>query len=96
MSDVRVLNILGRDYPIRVTAGEEDTLARAAQLLQKQVQESQQRFPQANSQELLVIAALNLCMPAIQQDQHLDVAQGRLNETLQRIRKQLGVETDAL
>lgn len=96
MSDVRVLKILGRDYPIRVTTGEEETLARAEHLLQAQVQESLQRFPKANAQELLVIAALNLCIPAIQQDQRLDVAQGRLSETVQRIREQLGVAADSL
>ena len=96
MSDVRVLNILGRDYSIRVAAEEQETLTRAAQLLRAKVQESQQRFPHARSEELLVMTALNLCVPVIQQDQRLDAAEGRLNDTLQRIRQQLGIAADPL
>ena len=89
MSDVRVLNILGRNYSIRVTDGEEDTLARAAKLLQERVNESQLRFSQASSQEVLVMAALNLCVPLIQQEQRLEAVEVRLGDTLTRIRQQL-------
>ena len=90
MSDVRVLNILGRNYSIRVPDGEEETLARAAKLLQERVKESQRRFAQASSQEVLVMAALiNLCVPLIQQEQRLEAAEVRLGDTLTRIRQQL-------
>jgi cell division protein ZapA (FtsZ GTPase activity inhibitor) len=96
MSDVRVLNILGRDYSIRTTAAEQETLARASQLLHAQLKESQQRFPRATAEELLVLTALNLCVPVIQQDERLDVAERRLSETVLRIGKQLGSASDLL
>ena len=89
MSDIRVLNILGRNYSIRVTDGEEETLARAAKLLQERVKESQYRYPHASFEELLVLTALNLCAPMILQDQHLEAAEVRLGDTLTRIRQQL-------
>lgn len=89
MSDVRVLNILGRNYSIRVPNGEEQTLARAAKLLQERVKESQLRFAQASSQEVLVMAALNLCVPLIQQEQRLEAAEVRLGDALARIRRRL-------
>jgi len=96
MRDVRVLNILGRDYSIRVPAAEQETLTQATQLLRAHIQESQHRFPRAGFDELLVITALNLCVPMIQQDQRLDVAEGRLSDILLRIRQQLGVAADSL
>lgn len=96
MSDVRVLKILGRDYSIRVPPAEQETMTRSAQLLHAQIQENQQRFPRASFEELLVITALNLCVPVIQQDQRLDAAEGRLSDALLRIREQLGTEADSL
>lgn len=96
MSDVRVLNILGRDYSIRVPAEEAETLTRASQLLHAQIRESQQRFPCASSEELLVMTALNLCVPVIKQDHHLEAAEARLSDTLLRIRQQLGNAADPL
>lgn len=96
MSDVRVLNILGRDYSIRVPAAEQETLTQATQLLHAQIQESQQRFPRASFEELLVITALNLCVPVIQQDRRIEAAEGRLSDTLQRIREHLGNAADPL
>lgn len=90
MSDVRVLNIFGRDYSIRTTAAEQETLARASQLLQVQLQESRERFPRATAEELLVLTALNLCVPVIQQDDRLSGAEQRLIETVKRITQQLG------
>ncbi len=96
MSDVRVLNILGRDYSIRVPAAEQDTMTRSAQLLHTHIQENQQRFPRASFEELLVITALNLCVPVIQQDKRLEVAEGRLSDALLRIRQQLSASADSL
>ncbi len=96
MSDVRELNILGRNYSIRVPAAERETLTQATQLLHAQIQESQHRFPRASFEELLVITALNLCVPMIQQDQRLDIAEGRLSDILLRIRKQLDVAAYSL
>ncbi len=88
MSDVRVLNILGRGYSIRAVAEEQDTLVRAEQLLQARIRENQQRFPQADTQELLVMAALSLCAPLIQQEQQQAQTQARLETLLSSIHAQ--------
>ena len=58
---VQVLSILGRDYSIRVPAGEERALADAAALLQAEVDANKRKFPYVTSNELLVLSALNLC-----------------------------------
>lgn len=57
---VQVLSILGRDYSIRVPAGEEG-LADAAALLQAEVDANKRKFPYVTSNELVVLSALNLC-----------------------------------
>ncbi len=58
---VQVLSILGRDYSIRVPAGEERALADAAALLQAEVDANKRKFPYVTSNELVVLSALNLC-----------------------------------
>lgn len=86
---VRVLKILGRDYPIRATADEERALQEAADLLQERLAESRQRFPNASKDELLVLTALNLCVPLLQQGQQLREAEQRLAACIERIACQL-------
>lgn len=56
---VQVLSILGRDYSIRVPAGEERALADAAALLQAEVDANKRKFPYVTSNELVVLSALN-------------------------------------
>ena len=58
---VQVLSILGRDYSIRVPAGEERALADSAALLQAEVDANKRKFPYVTSNELVVLSALNLC-----------------------------------
>lgn len=88
-SGVRVLNILGRDYSIKVSTSEEETLQQAASLLRERLDESQQRFPGAGGHELLVLTALNLCVPLLKQGEQLREAEQRLVATAQRIARQL-------
>lgn len=57
---VQVLSILGRDYSIRVPAGEERALADAAALLQAEVDANKRKL-YVTSNELVVLSALNLC-----------------------------------
>jgi len=54
---VQVLSILGRDYSIRVPAGEERALADAAALLQAEVDANKRKFPYVTSNELVVLSA---------------------------------------
>jgi cell division protein ZapA (FtsZ GTPase activity inhibitor) len=86
---VRVLKILGRDYSIRASASEEAVLQQAAALLQQRVNENQLRFPAAGSQELLVLTALNLCVPLLEQDAQLRAVQERLAASVALIARQL-------
>lgn len=91
MSDngVHVLTILGREYTIKASASEEDRLQQAAALLQARLDESHQRFPGAGSHELLVLTALNLCVPLLRQDEQLEAVQSRLAACAERIGEQL-------
>ncbi|SFQ13742.1 Cell division protein ZapA [Geopseudomonas sagittaria] len=88
---VRVLKILGRDYSVRASASEEAVLQQAAALLQQRVNENQQRFPAAGSQELLVLTALNLCVPLLEQGEQLRAVQERLAASVELISRQLRV-----
>ncbi|ACO78037.1 hypothetical protein AvCA_18240 [Azotobacter vinelandii CA] len=86
---VRVLKILGRDYPIKASASEERVLQEAADLLQQRLSESRQRFPAASKDELLVLTALNLCVPMLQQERQMREAEQRLAACIEQISRQL-------
>lgn len=86
---VRVLNILGIDYPVRAPAGEEAALEQAVAKLQEQLDQNQRRFPRAGSNELLVLTALNLCVPLLEHEQQLREVEQRLGALSERIRGQL-------
>lgn len=86
---VRALKILGRDFSIKASPGEEMVLEQAIALLQERVDENQQRFPLAGSHELLVLAALNLCVPLLEQREQLRQTEARLAATAERIARQL-------
>ena len=89
---VRFLNILGRDYSIKASASEEAVLQEAATLLNERLEENQQRYPGAGIHELLVLTALNLCVPLIRQDEQLRQVQERLAASVERIARQVQVE----
>lgn len=86
---VRALKILGRDYSVRASVGEGNVLEQAIALLQERLDENQQRFPLAGSHELLVLSALNLCVPLLEQREQLRQVQERLAATAERISRQL-------
>ncbi|HYQ37930.1 MAG TPA: cell division protein ZapA [Pseudomonas sp.] len=89
---VRFLNILGRDYSIKASASEEAVLQQAATLLNERLEENQQRYPGAGIHELLVLTALNLCVPLLRQDEQLRQVQERLAASVERIARQVQVE----
>lgn len=84
-SGVHVLDIFGQQYSIRATAAEEVALRSAAALLQQHLAESEQRYPNARSNELLVFTALNLCVPLAQQQDKDQQLQARLEALIQRL-----------
>lgn len=88
-SGVQVLNIFGQDYSIRASLEEQVALERAATLLQEQLKISEQRYPNARTHELLVLTALNLCVPLSQAQDQLAMTQERLNALLERLDVQL-------
>lgn len=90
-SGVHVLTVLGRDYSIKVAPSEEAALQQAAAMLQERLEESQQRFPKAGNDELLVLTALNLCAPLLRQGEQLRDVEQRLAATAVRIARQLQV-----
>lgn len=85
VSIVRVLSILGREYGIRTTAEGDQALQQAAALLETRLEEHRQRFPRAGSHELLVLTALNLCVPLLEQEQRLQTAEQRLQACIARL-----------
>ncbi len=86
---IQVLNILGREYLIRAGEGQAALLSDAAALLQEHLAESRRQFPDASADKLLVLTALNLCAPLLQQGEELRAAEQRLNSSLERITSQL-------
>lgn len=86
---VRVLKILGRDYSIKASASEDRVLQEAAALLQERLAENRQRFPSASKDDLLVLTALNLCVPLLQQGQQLREVEERLAASVEQITRQL-------
>ena len=83
---IQVLNILGREYSIRAGEGQAALLSDAAALLQEHLATSRRQFPDASADKLLVLTALNLCAPLLEQ---LRAAEQRLNSSLERITSQL-------
>ncbi|EXF45098.1 Cell division protein ZapA [Pseudomonas sp. BAY1663] len=88
-ADVRVLKILGRDYSFRATDSQDALLQDAAALLQEHLAQSQRQFPSATSDKLLVLTALNLCVPLLQHGEQLQDVQRRLAASVERISRQL-------
>lgn len=74
---VRVLHLFGRDYAIKTPAGEEPLLHEAMTLLEDEIAANSSRYPNARSQELLLLSALNLCARQLVQRQPGD-AESRL------------------
>ncbi|MGE4405991.1 cell division protein ZapA [Pseudomonas sp.] len=88
-AEVRVLKILGRDYSFRATHSQDALLQDAAALLQEHLAQSQRQFPSATSDKLLVLTALNLCVPLLQHGEQLQDVQRRLAASVERISRQL-------
>ncbi len=86
---VRILKILGRDYSIKAAADEGDVLQDAAALLQERLAENRQRFPSASKDDLLVLTALNLCVPLLKQTRQLREVEERLAASVEQITRQL-------
>lgn len=87
-ASVRILNILGREYRIRTADSEYPLLLQASERLQQQLAEHQRLHPAAASHELLVLTALNLCLPLLEQEGLLRTTQERLEACVQRIQQQ--------
>lgn len=90
-SPVNVVSILGNDYSLKAPAGQEETLAQAARMLNTALAEIKRQFPTLIGDKLLVLAALNLCSRQIeQQREHQQVlaqTQAKVDATVEAIVK---------
>ncbi|MBD3737836.1 MAG: cell division protein ZapA [Pseudomonas balearica] len=91
---VQVLKVFGREYSFRAPPSQETLLQDAAALLQQHLAESQRQFPNATGDKLLVLTALNLCVPLLKQDEQLQSVEQRIAASLARINRQLDATGD--
>jgi Uncharacterized protein conserved in bacteria len=91
---VQVLKVFGREYSFRAPPSQEALLQDAAALLQQHLAESQRQFPNATGDKLLVLTALNLCVPLLKQDEQLQSVEQRIAASLARINRQLDATHD--
>ncbi|KIL05206.1 cell division protein ZapA [Stutzerimonas balearica] len=91
---VQVLKVFGREYSFRAPPSQEALLQDAAALLQQHLAESQRQFPNATGDKLLVLTALNLCVPLLKQDEQLQRVEQRIAASLARINRQLDATGD--
>ncbi|WIX01494.1 cell division protein ZapA [Pseudomonas sp. AR5] len=91
---VQVLKVFGREYSFRAPPSQEALLRDAAALLQQHLAESQRQFPNATGDKLLVLTALNLCVPLLKQDEQLQSVEQRIAASLARINRQLDATRD--
>ncbi|MGN2621586.1 cell division protein ZapA [Stutzerimonas balearica] len=91
---VQVLKVFGREYSFRAPPSQEALLQDAAALLQQHLAESQRQFPNATGDKLLVLTALNLCVPLLKQDEQLKSVEQRIAASLARINRQLDATGD--
>ena len=91
---VQVLKVFGREYSFRAPPSQEALLQDAAALQQQHLAESQRQFPNATGDKLLVLTALNLCVPLLKQDEQLQSVEQRIAASLARINRQLDATRD--
>lgn len=89
-----MLKVFGREYSFRAPPSQEALLQDAAALLQQHLAESQRQFPNATGDKLLVLTALNLCVPLLKQDEQLQRVEQRIAASLARINRQLDATGD--
>ena len=86
---VQVLKVFGREYSFRATPSQDTLLQEAAAMLQQRLADSQRQFPNATGDKLLVLTALNLCVPLLQQQEQMQDGEQRIAASVARISQQL-------
>ncbi|MBK3867089.1 cell division protein ZapA [Pseudomonas stutzeri] len=86
---VQVLKVFGREYSFRAPPSQDALLQEAAALLQRHLADSQRQFPSATGDKLLVLTALNLCVPLLRQNEQLHDVERRIAASVERISQQL-------
>ncbi|MBA1201632.1 cell division protein ZapA [Pseudomonas capeferrum] len=86
---INVVSILGSDYSIKAPEGQEQTLAKAVQMLNASLADTKRLYPTLIGDKLLVLAALNLCSRQVElQDEH--------QQTLERYEAKVTATVDAI
>lgn len=89
---VQVLRVFGREYSFRAPPSQDALLQEAAALLQQHLADSQRQFPHATGDKLLVLTALNLCVPLLQQNEQMQDVEQRIAASVARISQQLAAQ----
>lgn len=79
---VTVLSILGNQYSVKAPDGEDQTLMKAAAMLNASLADTKRKYPSLIGDRLLVLAALNLCSQQIELKQQHKVELGRYQEQI--------------
>ena len=61
-------------------------------MLQQHLADSQRQFPNATGDKLLVLTALNLCVPLLQQNEQMQHVEQRIAASVARINQQLAAQ----
>ncbi|MFW9606476.1 MAG: cell division protein ZapA [Pseudomonas sp.] len=80
---VHTFTILGREYSFYAPPNEELILKQAANLLHDKIEENKRLFPNACHQELLIVTALNCCVPILQHTQQEAVLEKKLSSFIE-------------
>ncbi|AHY43534.1 cell division protein ZapA [Stutzerimonas decontaminans] len=89
---VQVLKVFGREYSFRAPPSQDALLQEATALLQRHLADSQRQFPNATGDKLLVLTALNLCVPLLQQNEQMHDVERRIAASVARITQQLDAQ----
>lgn len=90
MNEVLIkIKIAGREYPLKINPEEEPQLREAARRLQNALSDSQQQTGIMDKQDLLAMAAFDLTVKSLQQEETTKASKGTLDQIDQMLDKML-------
>lgn len=89
--DAVAINILGKEYRIGCEPGEEESLLKAARLLDGRMKEIRSSGKVIGTDRMAVMAALNLAHEVLTQETSLDAAAGAANKRIRAMRERIEI-----
>lgn len=80
-SKTQFINLFGRQYKVRCPAGEETILKQTEDLLNQQLQATKKGSGLTNREDIIMMAALNLCRTIVDQQERDKAAARQLAES---------------